>query len=58
MKITNADVIKTGEQEGTRRVTAYVKGTPRRPQLDIGKTVQEELIQTGLDLLFEKAKKK
>jgi hypothetical protein len=51
-------IVKTDEQEGSRRITAYVKGTPRRPELDIGKTVQEELIQTGLELLLEKAKKK
>jgi hypothetical protein len=51
-------IVKAGEQDGSRRITAYVKGTPRRPELDIGKTVQEELIQTGLELLLEKAKKK
>ena len=51
-------LVKADEQEGSRRITAYVKGTPRRPELDIGKTVQEELIQTGLELLLEKAKKK
>jgi hypothetical protein len=51
-------IVKTDEQESKRRITAYVKGTPRHPQLDIGKTVQEELIQTGLELLLEKAKKK
>lgn len=52
------DRVKVGEEGGARRITAYVKGTPRRPELDIGKTVQEELIQTGLELLLEKAKKK
>ncbi|MBN2018832.1 MAG: hypothetical protein JW749_01255 [Sedimentisphaerales bacterium] len=39
-------------------ITAYVKGTPNKPELDVGKMIQDELIQTGLDLLFEKAKKK
>jgi hypothetical protein len=51
-------LVRTGEEEGSRRITAYVKGTPGHPELDIGKTVQQELIQTGLDLLFEKGKKK
>ena len=50
--------VETGKETGTSRVTAYIKGTPKHPKLDLGKTVQQELIQTGLELLKEKAKKK
>jgi hypothetical protein len=50
--------IKVGEETGERKVSAYVKGTPRRPELDLGRVVQEQLIQTGLELLLEKTKKK
>jgi hypothetical protein len=50
-------VVKVGKETGTQRVTAYVKGTPRHPKLDIGKMLQEQAIQTGLELLLEKAGK-
>jgi glutaredoxin-related protein len=50
--------VETGKETGTSRVTAYIKGTPKHPKLDLGKTVQQELVQTGLELLMEKAKKK
>jgi hypothetical protein len=50
-------VVKVGKETGTQRVTAYVKGTPRHPKLDLGKMLQEQAIQTGLELLLEKAGK-
>jgi hypothetical protein len=50
-------VVKVGKETGAQRVTAYVKGTPRHPKLDIGKMIQEQAIQTGLELLLEKAGK-
>jgi hypothetical protein len=49
---------KTPSQAQPQRITAYIKGTPNHPQLDLGKIVQEQLINTGLDLLMQKAKKK
>jgi hypothetical protein len=51
-------MVKAGSEQGAGRITAYVKGTPRHPQLDIGKMIQEQAIQTGLELLLEKAGKK
>jgi hypothetical protein len=51
-------LVRTDEQESKRRITAYIKGTPKHPVPDFPKMVQEELIQTGLELLLEKAKKK
>ncbi|MGA2173112.1 MAG: hypothetical protein ABSG82_08930 [Sedimentisphaerales bacterium] len=50
--------VKIGKGHDAERITAYVKGTPRHPQLDVGKMVQQQAIQTGLDLLMEKTKKK
>ncbi len=51
-------LVRTGQESSARRITAYVKGTPKNPQLDIGKMAQEELLQTGLEILLEKAGKK
>lgn len=51
-------VVKIGKGQASDRITAYVKGTPRHPQLDVGKMLQEQAIQTGLELLMEKTKKK
>jgi hypothetical protein len=51
-------MVKVGKETGTQRITAYVKGTPKHPQLDLGKMLQEQAIQTGLELLLEKAGKK
>jgi hypothetical protein len=50
-------MVKVGKETGAQRVTAYVKGTPRHPKLDLGKMIQEQAIQTGLELLLEKAGK-
>jgi hypothetical protein len=35
-----------------------VKGTPKKPELDLGKTLIETGIQQGLEMLFESQKKK
>jgi hypothetical protein len=52
-------VIRTDSQtQPGRGSTLYVKGTPAKPELDIGKTVQEQAIKTGLELLLEQAGKK
>jgi hypothetical protein len=40
------------------RITAYIKGTPNKPELDLGKMLQEQAVQTGLELLMEGAKKR
>lgn len=39
------------------RITAYIKGTPNKPKLDLGKMLQNQAAQTGLELLMEGAKK-
>ena len=39
------------------KLTAYVKGTPRHPELDLGKMVQEQVLQQGLQLLQGALKK-
>ncbi len=39
------------------RITAYIKGTPNKPKLDLGKMLQNQAVQTGLELLMEGAKK-
>jgi hypothetical protein len=39
------------------RITAYVKGTPNKPKLDVGKMLQNQAVQTGLEILMEGAKK-
>jgi len=41
--------VAVGASEG--RMTAYVKGTPRHPELDLGKMVQEQLLEQGLKFL-------
>jgi hypothetical protein len=46
-------VAKTGN--GT---TVYVKGTPKKPELDLGKTLIETGLQQGLEMLLESQKKK
>jgi hypothetical protein len=52
-------VIKADGQTPTGRgSTLYVKGTPAKPELDIGKTVTEQAVKTGLELLMEQAAKK
>jgi hypothetical protein len=43
---------------GPGGVTAYVKGTPNKATLDLGKMIQENAVQTGLELLMEGAKKR
>lgn len=50
--------VRVGEEPSGRLITAHIKGTPRNPELDLGKLLQEELIQTGLELLFEKVLEK
>lgn len=41
--------VAVGTSDG--RMTAYVKGTPRHPELDLGKMVQEQVLQQGLQFL-------
>jgi hypothetical protein len=51
-------VITTGGQaQPGQGSTLYVKGTPSKPELDIGKTVQEQAIKTGLEILMQQAGK-
>jgi hypothetical protein len=38
--------------------TVYVKGTPKKPELDIGKTVIQTGLQQGLEMLLESQMKK
>jgi len=38
--------------------TVVIKGTPNKPELDIGKTLLQTGIQQGLDILLESQKKK
>ena len=45
-------------KSGSQRITAYVKGTPNNPKLDLGKMLQEQAVQTGLELLMQGARKK
>jgi hypothetical protein len=49
---------KVGKEGGSQRITAYVKGTPNNPKLDLGKMLQEQAVQTGLELLMEGVRKK
>jgi len=51
-------LVKVGKESGSQRITAYVKGTPNNPKLDVGKMLQEQAVQTGLELLMQGAKKK
>jgi hypothetical protein len=48
---------KAGSKE-TAKTTVSIKGTPNKPTLDIGKMIQENAVQTGLDILMEGAKKR
>jgi hypothetical protein len=45
-------------KSGSQRITAYVKGTPNNPKLDLGKMLQDQAVQTGLELLMQGALKK
>ncbi len=47
----------TDKKTGVGRITAYIKGTPNKPKLDVGKIVQNQAVQTGLELLMEGVKK-
>ncbi len=49
--------ITTGTTAGAGRITAYIKGTPNKPKLDIGKMLKEQAVQTGLEILMEGVKK-
>jgi hypothetical protein len=51
-------LVKVGKESGSQRITAYVKGTPNNPKLDVGKMLQEQAVQTGLELLMEGVRKK
>jgi hypothetical protein len=51
-------MVSTGQQAGPGRITAYVKGTPSKPELDIGKMIQNQAVQTGLEMLMQQAGKK
>ena len=50
-------IAKTGSQ-GTAGTTVHIKGTPNKPTLDLGKMIQDNAVQTGLDLLTQGAIKK
>jgi hypothetical protein len=47
----------TDKKAGPGRITAYINGTPNKPKLDVGKMLQNQAVQTGLELLMEGAKK-
>jgi len=47
----------TGQTAGSGRITAYIKGTPNKPKLDVGKMLQNQAVQTGLEILMEGAKR-
>jgi len=51
-------LVKTGKESSSQRITAYVKGTPNNPKLDLGKIIQEQAVQTGLELLMQGVRKK
>jgi hypothetical protein len=60
---TAGKIVKIGREtkeqvQETQRITLPVKGTPKHPELDLGKIIQEQLINTGLELLEKKVKKK
>ena len=50
-------IAKAGGQ-GTAKTTVHIKGTPNKPTLDLGKMIQDNAVQTGLDILMEGAKKR
>jgi len=59
LPVTVKGKIVSAGQEGTSgRVTVPLKGTIRKPELDLGKLLQDQAIQTGLELLLEQVKKK
>jgi hypothetical protein len=47
----------TDKKAGPGRITSYINGTPNKPKLDVGKMLQNQAVQTGLELLMEGAKK-
>jgi hypothetical protein len=50
--------VSSSNAAGPGRVTAYIKGTPNKPTLDLGKMLQQQAVQTGLELLMQGAQKK
>jgi hypothetical protein len=50
-------IAKAGSQ-GAAKTTVHIKGTPNKPTLDLGKMIQDNAVQTGLELLMEGAKKR
>ncbi|MGA2071549.1 MAG: hypothetical protein ABSG97_09390 [Sedimentisphaerales bacterium] len=50
-------IAKAGSQ-GTAGTIVHIKGTPNKPTLDIGKMIQDNAVQTGLDLLMQGAQKR
>ena len=56
--VATGKLVKVGKEGGSQRITAYVKGTPNNPKLDVGKMLQEQAVQTGLELLMEGTRKK
>jgi hypothetical protein len=61
-KIENFSVVLpipiTGKITKVGGMTVVIKGTPKKPELDIGKTVIETGLQQGLEMLLEQPQKK
>jgi hypothetical protein len=51
-------IVRVGRDTEAQRMSAYIKGTPKNPKLDIGKTVIETGLQQGLQIFLESQKKK
>ena len=50
-------IISAGKEGTSSRMTVPLKGTISSPKLDVGKFLQNQAVQTGLELLLEKAGK-
>jgi hypothetical protein len=48
----------TGKTAKAGGMTVVIKGTPNKPELDLGKTLLETGLQQGLEILIESQKKK
>jgi hypothetical protein len=50
--------IRADRESAGSRITAVIKGTVDKPQLDIGKLIEEQAMQKGMELLLEGLMKK
>ncbi len=48
---TSGRTVKVGEETAGERVTLSLKGTTDKPELDVGKLLQDQAIKKGLELL-------